>query len=66
MPLGYDRFYNRYWHLPSMPAKICVERSTIPQDMLPGQLVAFRACEGTAAEKREAAVQVRAVITLQL
>ena len=56
--LGYDRFYNRYWYFGSALAhKICVEKSQLPEDMLPGQLRAYAACMGTEEEKRQAAVQ---------
>ena len=54
--LGKDRFHNRYWYFSCLPDKIFVENSQLPPDMLPAQIRKFRECDGTAAEKRQAAV----------
>lgn len=56
-PLGYDRFHNRYWLFATQQrGKLFVEKANLPEDMLPTQLLAYRACSGSADEKRMAAV----------
>lgn len=55
-PLGSDRYYNRYWYFSCLADKIFVEHSQLPEGMLPPQIKSFRECDGTPAEKRQAAI----------
>lgn len=55
-PLGSDRFFNRYWYFSCLPDKIFVEQAQLPADMLPPQVQKFRECDGTPAERRQAAI----------
>ncbi len=55
-PLGSDRFFNRYWYFSCLPDKIFVEQAQLPADMLPPQVKKFRECDGTPAERRQAAI----------
>ena len=47
-PLGYDRYWNRYWYFPLQADRILVEKSRLPLDARPPAVQAFDAFDEAA------------------
>lgn len=57
VPLGRDRFLNRYWWTPAYPGRLYVEKMEMPADFMPPLAQAIAGVAGSEEERRTAAAE---------
>jgi hypothetical protein len=63
-PLGYDRYWNRYWHFGALwPDRVFVEDSAFPSTAWPPEVQAFEDCEDQRASFDDRRAAATAAIT---